>query len=121
MSASFATVPVSAYNTEAQYLGGEVSVTGSGGNLDYTFALSNNNDRFGADGAIFITDAAGNLIERQDSKFSGGFDNPQLSVALGYTLSEATKANLNLKYGRDYFFRNEPETDSALGPVRTRT
>ena len=110
-----------AYNTEAQYHGGEASVTGSAGDLSYTLAIDSTNNRFGADGPIFITDGAGALVERQNTKFSGGFDNPTLSTNFTYRPSNSVVANLNLRYGVDYFFRNEPEAGVPVaGPVRTR-
>lgn len=97
------------YNTEAQLYGGEVSISGSSGDFDYTVSLSNRNNRFGADGPILITDAAGALIEAQDTKSSGGFDNPTLAANLTYRFSPNVLANLNLSYGRDYFFNNNTE------------
>ena len=110
-----------AYNTQAQLYGGELSLTGSSGAFDYTVALSNNNQRFGADGDIIVTDARGDLIETQDTKFSGGFDNPQLSTRFTYRFSDSVLANLNLKYGEDFFFEDTPELAIPLsGPQRDR-
>ena len=110
-----------AFNTSAQLFGGEASISGSSGPIDYTVAVSNENNRFGADGEIFLTDGAGQLIERQDSKFSGGFDNPKLAANFTYRPSAVVVANLNLSYNEDFFFRNEPETGfPAAGPVRSR-
>ena len=110
-----------AYNTSAQLYGGEVSVAGSSGALDYTVALSNDNNRFGADGEILIENADGTLIERQDTKFSGRFDNPKLAATLAYDFGGGVRANLNGSYGQDYFARREPESGfPAIGPVRTR-
>ncbi|MBX7502126.1 TonB-dependent receptor plug domain-containing protein [Qipengyuania sp. YG27] len=109
------------HNTEAQLYGGEISVTGSSGKLDYTVSLSNDNDRFGADGPVVITDGDGTLIEEQYSKFSGKFDNPKLSTTFAYDFGGNVLANLNLSYGEDFFWRNEPEIATpAAGPVRTR-
>ncbi len=109
------------HNTEAQLYGGEISVTGSSGKLDYTVSLSNDNDRFGADGPVVITDGDGALIEEQYSKFSGKFDNPKLSTTFAYDFGGNVLANLNLSYGEDFFWRNEPEIATlAAGPVRTR-
>lgn len=109
------------YNTEAQLYGGEVSVTGSSGDLDYTISLSNENNRFGADGPTLITDANGQLIEEQFSKFSGKFDNPTLSTNFTYRFGADTVANLNLSYGVDYFKRRFPETGTTpAGLVRER-
>ena len=111
-----------AHNTSAQLYGGEVSLTGSEGALDYTVSLSNGNERFGADGPTLITAADGSLIEEQYTKFSGGFDNPKLTTNFGYDFGGETVANLSLSYGEDFFFRNEPETGiPASGPVRQRS
>lgn len=109
------------HNTEAQLYGGEISVAGRTGKLNYTVALSNENNRFGADGPNIITNGDGDVIEEQFIKFSGKFDNPRLSTNLTYDFGGETVANLNLSYGRDYFKRTAPEravTDTGL--VRTR-
>ncbi|KZX90038.1 hypothetical protein A3719_15345, partial [Erythrobacter sp. HI0020] len=89
--------------------------------LDYTVSLSNENNRFGADGPVSITDRDGALIESQYSKLSGKFDNPKISTAFSYDFGGDVTANLNLSYGSDFFSRKEPETaiDSA-GVTRTR-
>ena len=109
------------YNTAAQLFGGEISVIGSSGALDYTVSLSNENNRFGADGPVTITDRDGALIELQDTKFSGRFDNPKLSTAFSYDFGGGVLANLNLSYGVDYYSRQEPETGTrASGETRTR-
>ena len=109
------------HNTEARLYGGEVSLTGSSGRLDYTLALSNPNDRFGADGPVLITDAAGNLIERQDTKFSGKFDQPKLAGTLAYDSGGGVLANVNGNYSRQFFRRSNPEiARSADGLVRSR-
>lgn len=109
------------HNTEAQLYGGEISLTGSEGALDYTVSLSNPNDRFGADGQVLITDANGDLIEEQYSKFSGKYDNPKLATSFTYDFGEQTIANLNLSYGEDFLNRSQPEIGHSVdGPVRTR-
>ncbi len=108
-----------AHNTEAQLYGGEISITGSEGALDYTVSLSNENNRFGADGPILITGADGSLIEEQYSQFSGGFDNPKLSTNFTYDFGGDIIGNLNLSYGEDFFFVNGTEDAvSPLGPNR---
>ena len=111
-----------AHNTAAQLFGGEASLTGSSGALDYTVALSNDNNRFGADGPVLITAADGALIERQYSSFSGRFDNPKLATTFAYDFGDGVLANLNLSYGEDFFARDEPEVGfPANGPERVRT
>lgn len=110
------------HNTEAQMFGGEISLTGSSGELDYTVSLSNPNERFGADGPVLITDGAGNLIEEQYSRFSGKFDEPKLATTFAYDFGGGVEANLNLNYAEDFLYRNEPEIGYPVsGPVRRRT
>ncbi|QYJ07929.1 TonB-dependent receptor plug domain-containing protein [Qipengyuania flava] len=110
-----------AHNTEAQLFGGEASITGSSGALDYTISISNDNNRFGADGPTIITDGTGALIEEQYTKLSGKFDNPKLATIFGYDFGGGVVANLNLSYREDYFKRSEPEIGTPVnGPVRTR-
>ncbi len=109
------------HNTSAELFGGEISLTGSYGALDYTVAFSNENNRFGADGPTSITDGMGNLLETQESKFSGRFDNPELSVNFSYDISSDTVANLNMSFRRNRFFARDPEIGIPVsGPVRTR-
>lgn len=110
------------HNTQAQLFGGEASVTGSSGALDYTVAITNDNDRFGADGPVLISAADGSLIEEQYSKFSGRFDNPKLATTFAYDFGDGVLANLNLSYGEVFFARNEPEIGRPVnGPLRTRS
>ncbi|MCP5397472.1 MAG: TonB-dependent receptor plug domain-containing protein [Sphingomonadaceae bacterium] len=109
------------HNTEAQLYGGEISLSGSNGALDYSLSLSNPNDRFGADGPTLITAEDGTLIEAQRTKFSGKFDNPRLSANLTYRFTEKVLGHLNLRLGGDYFTRAIPETGQPVsGPLRTR-
>ena len=108
-----------AHNTEAQLFGGEASITGSNGALDYTVSISNENNRFGADGPTIITDGNGGLIEEQYTKLSGKFDNPKLATVFGYDFGGGTVASLNLSYREDFYSRREPETATPVtGPLR---
>ena len=110
------------HNTEAQLYGGEISLTGSSGALDYTLSISNPNDRFGADGPTILTDAGGAVIEEQYSKFSGKYDNPKAAANLAYDFGGDVKANLNLSYGADFLDLQIPETATRPnGEVRTRS
>ncbi|MBX7458084.1 TonB-dependent receptor plug domain-containing protein [Qipengyuania sp. 1NDH17] len=103
------------HNTEAQLYGGEISLTGSEGALDFTISLSNENNRFGADGPITITGPDGELIEEQYSQFSGGFDNPKLTTAFTYDFGSETVGNLTLSYGEDFFFVDGTEDATSPG------
>ena len=115
------------YNAKPQFYGGEASVSGGIGQLDYTFALANENSRFGADGPSFITDRNGILLERQDRQIDGRFDNPKLSTNLKYDLARNVTARINASYTRPNFRRNAEEliflSDSAVqnNTVRRRS
>lgn len=110
------------HNTDPALYGGEISLTGKEGALSYTVSLSNDNERFGADGPVLITAADGTLIEEQYSQFVGAFDNPKLATNFTYDFGDDVQGNLNLSYGEDFFNRRDPEIGTPVnGPVRTRT
>lgn len=94
---------------DPEWYGGEVSVSGTSGPLGYTFAIENNNNRFGATGPTTFRNAAGEIIERQEIVFYGAFDEPRLSGALSYDFGGDTSANLNAFLARTYFDRVEEE------------
>ena len=100
---------------EAEWFGGEISVAGTTGDLSFTVALDNPNNRFGSDGPTTIRDAAGNIIEIEEVTFRGKFDKPTISANLGYDFSENVSATLNLSYARSYFRRGADEI--STGPL----
>jgi hypothetical protein len=106
-----------AYNAGERLYGGEVSVSGSSGEFGYTLSLSNNNWRFGADGPITITDVAGTVIERQDSQFDGGRDDPTLSANLSYDFGGGVLANLNLSAAHTHHFWQDDENQFPVGGI----
>ncbi len=109
------------HNTDPQLIGGEISLSGKSGQLEYTVALSNDNERFGADGPTLITAGDGSLIETQFSRFKGGFDNPRLSTSFSRDFGSDVSANLNLSYQERFVNRAEPETGlDPSGLLRTR-
>ena len=109
------------HNADLKWYGGEASLTGSSGALDFTVSLSNENNRFGADGETLVYAPDNSLAEEQFSRFSGAFDNPKLATNFTYTLGPASTANLNLSYGEDFYNRDEFETGTpVLGPIRQR-
>lgn len=95
---------------DPEWYGGEISLSGSTGALDFTVAIENNNNRFGATGPIIFTDASGAVIEDTRAVFTGAFDVPRISGAFGYDFGGDVKANLNLSYERSYFTRLVTET-----------
>ncbi|MEP2736948.1 MAG: TonB-dependent receptor plug domain-containing protein [Erythrobacter sp.] len=100
---------------EAEWFGGEISVAGTTGDLNFTVAIDNPNNRFGSDGPTFIRDASGNLIETEEVTFRGKFDKPTISANLGYNFSKNVSATLNLSYARSYFRRGADEI--STGPL----
>nr|WP_298895242.1 TonB-dependent receptor plug domain-containing protein [uncultured Altererythrobacter sp.] len=92
-----------------EWYGGEISISGSTGALDYTFALENNNNRFGGTGPSIFADGSGDLIERRDVVRVGAFDLPRISTALGYDFGDGTIANVNAYFGHTFFDRIEEE------------
>ena len=91
------------------WYGGEISVSGSTGALDFTLALENRNSRFGGEGPSIFSDGLGDLIERRDVVFVGALDLPRISTALGYDFGNGTIANLNAYFGHTFFDRVEDE------------
>ncbi|RGP39918.1 hypothetical protein BPTFM16_00194 [Altererythrobacter insulae] len=94
---------------DPEWYGGEISVSGSTGSLDYTIAFENNNNRFGGTGPSVFLDGDGQLIERRDVVRVGAFDLPRISTALGYDFGNGTIANLNAYFGHTFFERIEDE------------
>lgn len=100
---------------DPEWYGGEVSISGSTGALDFTFAFENNNSRFGGTGPSVFLDGAGDLIERRDVVRVGAFDLPRISTALGYDFGNGTLANLNAYFGHTFFERVEDEDRQLAG------
>ncbi len=94
---------------DPEWYGGEISVSGSSGALDYTLAFANNNNRFGASGPVLVTDGDGRIIETIDVVSAGAFDVPRVTGTFGYAFSKTVKANLNLNLARSFFRRSDAE------------
>jgi hypothetical protein len=101
-----------------EFYGGEVSVAGTTGDLSFTIALDNPNDRFGSEGPTIIRDGEGALIQIEETDRRGRFDKPTLSANLGYDFGSEVTATLNLSYARSYFrrFANEAITGPEIEP-----
>ena len=94
---------------DPEWYGGEVSISGTAGQLGYTFALENENRRFGETGPVVFRDALGQEIERRETISVGAFDVPTVTAALSYDFGGDVLANLNAYYARSYFDRVEDE------------
>lgn len=104
---------------DPEWYGGEISISGSSGALEFTLALENNNDRFGGTGPTLFTDGMGEVFERQHTVFTGGFDLPRISALIGYDFGGGVAANLNLAWEHSFFDRDESEVRSfpAAPPI----
>jgi hypothetical protein len=77
---------------------GQASITGSTGNLDYTFSFINNSSASGNHGPGIITDGTGVVIERREEDFQGIVEQPKIGLGLKYKSDAGTVANLNAAY-----------------------
>lgn len=94
---------------DPEWYGGEISVSGSTGALDFTLAVENNNNRFGGSGPVTFVDANGILTESQDVVQVGAFDRPTITAALSYDFGGNVIANLNGFFAHTFFDRVETE------------
>lgn len=101
------------------YGGGEISVSGSSGNIDWTAAYSHGVGRGGAGGnrGALITNGTGTLTETRDSLiwFKGEF--PQLTGRLKWTGPDGTIANFSANYSRQYIDFSNDEYRHPVGGV----
>ena len=88
---------------EPSFIGGEVSLSGSGETLEWTLAAANGVGRGAAGGGeAFIYDPAGNIIEQRDMRMQFIGDFPRVSGQLQWTSPGGTVVNLNANYNRSY-------------------
>ncbi|MXO58153.1 hypothetical protein GRI89_01150 [Altererythrobacter salegens] len=101
------------------YGGGEVSVSGSGDNLEWSAAYSHGTGRGGAGGGrgTLIYDGMGNLTETREKLlyFKGEF--PQLNARIKWTPPGDTIVNLSATYGRSYTRFVDNEYRHPIGDV----
>lgn len=104
------------------YIGGEISLSGSGENLEWTAAVSHGVGRGAAGGGeAFIFDPGGNVLETRDirNQFIGDF--PRVSGQVKWTSPGGTVINANANYRRDYQnFRDNQFRDLTTGVDRQR-
>lgn len=111
---------------DPEWYGGDVSLAGRTGDLSFTVALRNRNDRGGSEGPGELRDASGALIRREEIVAVVAFDKPTISANLGYDFGGGVTATLNLSYNRGYFRRKDdrditgPALDPFLRSINTR-
>ncbi|WP_199857695.1 TonB-dependent receptor plug domain-containing protein [Erythrobacter sp. EC-HK427] len=108
---------------EPSFIGGEVSLSGSGNTLDWTVALANGVGRGAAGGGeSFIFDADGNVLESRDIEIQFIADNPRISGSAQWTSPGGTVVNANANYSRSYInFRDTQFRDLTTGVDRLRS
>jgi hypothetical protein len=112
-----------AHYTDPLLTRGDVSVRGRSGDIEYEAALSNDDSaRSGAGGPTWITDGAGNIIERRRDVWNTHFDTPKLSGRVTWDPAGDTVANLGGHYQRKYdrYYEDGVRTGPGL-PDRVRT
>jgi hypothetical protein len=99
------------------YFGGEVSLSGSERDLEWSLAYSHGTGRGGAGGSrATIADPAGVVTENRDVAlyFKGEF--PRLSGRVGWTGPGGVALNLNAVYGRNFErFSDDEVRDAVVG------
>jgi len=99
-----------------QFFGGEISISGSGEQLDWTLAYSHGTGRGGAGGHdAFIADPAGIITDNRSAvvRFVGDF--PKLSGNAEYTTAGGTIIDANASYSRDYSNFSNDEQRRPVG------
>lgn len=103
------------------YGGGEVSVKGTLGNVEYTAALANQSSRGAFGGPYTISNADGTPREARDGRFWSDYDAPKVSGGLKHTAASGAIANLNASYRREYENYSDDELREPIsGGARER-
>ncbi|AKQ42690.1 TonB-dependent receptor [Aurantiacibacter atlanticus] len=104
------------------FIGGEVSLSGSGETLDWTLALANGVGRGASGGGeALILDPEGNVLETRDIRTRFVDDTPRISGNAQWTSPGGTVVNTNASYRRVYDdYRDDQRRDLADGVDRQR-
>ncbi|MEO0467054.1 MAG: hypothetical protein AAF216_10980 [Pseudomonadota bacterium] len=94
---------------------GEASLSGELGNLDWTVGFESDANRFGAKGPLFIEDADGNLLERQDEEIQGAHEYLEGTLGLSWSPDNGHEANFNASYAVYNFNRKQQGVRSPTG------
>ena len=107
---------------EPSFIGGEVSLSGSGERSEWTVAVANGTGRGGAGGnRAFIYDPAGDLVESRDIVMKYVADVPRISGSYRWTSTGGTVVNARANYSREYSTYSEDQfRDRIVGADRLR-
>lgn len=106
-----------AHFAEPSFLGGEVSIKGASGPVEYSASLSNDADRGAFGGPFAIYDGTGALSERRDGALSVYGENPKVTAGVKLDGPGSSVGNLNASYRRTYFNIEEDEQRDRLDLV----
>ena len=102
--------------SSASWLGGEVSVSGRSGPVDYTLALENDTFYTGSEGPANFVDVAGRVDERTN-RAVGDLDRPSLTGQFQFDVAPQVVANLNMTGGLTIFRSIEEERRIGGNPL----
>jgi hypothetical protein len=109
-----------AHYADPLFTRGDVSVSGTQGPVEYTVGLRNDASRSSAGGPTTIT-RDGLLFETRQDRFTGNFDQPQLTGQFKIDGPGSSVGNLNLLLRRfDYRYRETSRRDRVNGTDQSR-
>jgi hypothetical protein len=101
---------------EPSWLSGEVSVSGSNAQIEWTLALSNNNGRGAGGGPAWIYDSSGAVTQNRVIVIHNEFDNPRVAGKLKWNGPGSMVANVNASYTLNYVdLSNDEDRDLVTG------
>lgn len=111
-----------------RWSGGEISVSGRKGPVQYNVSLVNNANRGAAGGPTVIRDGSGRVVERRHDVLTSDEDNPKLAARLVIDGPGSSVGNLNASIQKIWSHydersdRTRPQADAPWGgPDRQRT
>lgn len=99
------------------WIGGEISVSGSKAQLEWTLAMNNGVGRGAAGGPSYIFDAAGRVTDSRTVVVHNESDNPGLVGKLKWAGTSGTVANINGRYTKNYSDNTNDEDRAPVGGV----
>lgn len=99
ISGQFAWRPqIRAKRTPARITNGQLSLSGSQGEVDYTFSLVNDSQVNGNAGPEVVTDGSGTVIDFREERLDLIIEQPKVSIGLKHRSDAGAVANLNAAY-----------------------
>src|SRR5205085_11415357 len=96
------------------WIGGEVSVSGTDADIEWTLALSDGVGRGAGGGPAWIFDGAHHQTENRTILIHNEFDSPRIAGKLKWNGPGGAIANLNASYTRNYSYGSTDENRDLL-------